>query len=745
MRKLYLVIAMLVVLSLGGYAVASGAVPAVASLSRGAAAQAQATAAPVPSTQATTQANTAGQATAPLTKNLPAGITELQDTLAELYSAVAPSVVNINVLTSLTGSETALPDIPQHRNLPEQNTPQAESLGSGFVWDNQGHIITNNHVVAGASRISVTFSDGMTAPAELVGSDAQSDLAVIKVDPTKVGTLQPLALGDSTQVRVGQFVAAIGNPFGLEGTMTFGIVSALGRSLPVESGATSAGSYTIPDIIQTDAPVNPGNSGGVLLDMSGRLVGVPTAIESESGSNSGVGFAIPSVIVQKVVPELISSGAFQHPYIGIRGGTLSSLVAEAMGLPTTTRGALVVEVTAGSPAEKAGLQGSTRTTTIDGLDAQIGGDVITAVNGQAIRDFEDLTTYLARSGKVGDQLNLTILRNGNTQSVTVTLAARPDEVATTTTPSQPEVQITPRAPESQATPNTPNAGAPSIGGVYLGVSGLTVSSSIAQAMDLGDRQGVLIVTVVPGSPADAAGLRGGDQAMTVNGQQLMLGGDVITAVDGEAVGTIEDLVAAIQAKKAGDTVTLTIFRDGEDQTVKATLATRGATGQSGTTTPATPSATEAPTTVAPQGSPTPLPTQVAPSGQATPGATQAAPGAATTPTTGGAWLGINGMTLSAQMAQMMGLSDQQGVLLMNVIAGSPAEKAGLQGMGAGMGQGRFLNADIVVAVDGKTITTMDELANAIQAKKVGDTITLTVLRNGQRQDVTATLGARPAQ
>ena len=550
---------------------------------------------------------------------------------------------------------------------------------------------------------------------------------MIKVDASKAGKLQPVIPADSTKVKPGQFVVAIGNPYGLEGTMTFGIVSALGRSLPVGNTFTATGSYTIPDIIQTDAPVNPGNSGGVLVDMTGRLVGVPTAIESQSGASAGIGFAVPSVIVQKVVPELISTGKFEHPYIGIRGGTLTSQVAEAMGLNATTRGALVVEVTPDSPAEKAGLKGSTKTTQIDGLDAQIGGDVITAINGQPVRDFEDLTTYLARTAKVGDQVNLTINRNGAIQSVTVTLVGRPAQTATTQ-----------RGQGQQGQGQQGQGQAPSAGSVYLGVTGVSVTPEIAQSMNLGNRQGVLVVNVVPGSPADNAGLKGSNRQATVNGQQMMVGGDVITAIDGKSLTAVEDLVAAVQSHKAGDSVNLTVLRNGQEQTVTATLAARGgAGGQGGSTAPqATPET---------QASPVP---QATPETQATPGTGTGtgtgSSGGATSPAAGGPWLGVNGVEVPAQLAQVLGMGNQGGVLLVNVVPGSPAEKAGLKGAGVNLGQGA-VNADVIVAVDGKNVSDMEALASAIQAKNAGDTVTLTVVRSGQRQDIPVTLGARPAQ
>ncbi|HER34457.1 MAG TPA: trypsin-like serine protease, partial [Halothiobacillaceae bacterium] len=290
----------------------------------------------------------------------------LEDTLGDIYDEVAPSVVHIQV---------------------------GAGLGSGFVWDTEGHIVTNNHVVEGASSVQVTFTDDTTVPAEVVGTDPDSDLAVIKVD-MPANQLYPVRLADSTQLRVGELAVAIGNPFGLDGTMTVGFVSALGRSLPVSARTFVGPTYSIPDIIQTDAPINPGNSGGVLVDGNGDVIGVPTAIESTVGVNAGVGFAVPSAIVQKVVPVLIEDGEYTHPWIGISGTTLNSQLAEAMGLDAAQRGVLVADVVEDSPAEDAGLQGSDRVTEIDGLQASVGGDVIVAIDDQPVRDFEDLVVYL---------------------------------------------------------------------------------------------------------------------------------------------------------------------------------------------------------------------------------------------------------------------------------------------------------------------------------------------------------------
>ena len=517
----------------------------------------QAAAAPAASTDTATQA-----AASTVTVN------DLQAALEQVYAAVNPSVVNIRVTMPVdAGTMQLMPGMPGQQfpfgQGPDQNTtPQTTAEGSGFVWDKQGHIVTNNHVVDGATDITVTFSDGTSLPAQLVGNDVDSDLAVIKVDPAKV-TLQPVTVADSTQVAPGQFVVAIGNPFGLEGSMSFGIVSAVGRSLPANSETSdqtgSTASYTIPDVIQTDAPVNPGNSGGVLLDLNGRLVGVPTAIESAVRSSAGVGFAVPSVIVQKVVPDLIEKGVFEHPYIGIKGGTLTSQVAQAMDLPETQRGALVVSVTTGSPADKAGLRGSAKQTEINGAQVEIGGDVITAIDNQPVKDFEDLTAYLARFGKVGQKVELTLLRDGKTETATLTLAARPGSQTAATAGS--------------------NEAPAAAGNAWLGVSGLDLTSELAEAMGLDSSQtGALVASVSRGSPADKAGLQGSFKGyQTQAGEEVMIGGDVVTAVDGKAVETMSDLATMIKAHTSGDKVELTVLRDGKELSVQVTLAARPAT------------------------------------------------------------------------------------------------------------------------------------------------------------------------
>ncbi len=493
---------------------------------------------------------------------------DLEGRLTEIYNSTNPAVVNIRVLAQRTGSTGG-------------QAPVAQGEGSGFVWDSQGHIVTNNHVVDGAQRVTVTFADGTTAPATVVGTDPESDLAVVKINPGAV-KLQPISVGDSTSVKVGQFVVAIGNPFGLEGSMSFGIVSALGRSLPAsgESAVMSQGpSYTIPDIIQTDAPVNPGNSGGVLLDLAGNLIGVPSAIESPVRGSAGVGFAIPSAIVKQVVPELIQSGKFVHPWIGISGGTLSPEIAKAMGLAETQRGALVASVSKGGPAEKAGLIGNDNSATIDGQEIPVGGDVITAIEGQPVKRFEDLVTYLARNGKVGQTVKLAILRDGKPLSLSLTLAARPTTQASAAQPrdnrGDPGQPQTPTPRDNRSNPRaTPQ---PSQGTAWLGVAGVDVTPEVAAAMKLNAGQtGALIQQVVPGSPADKAGLKVGTQDFSLDGRNIMLGGDVIVAAGGKSVTTMQDLVKVVQGLQPGATVDLTVLRGGSEVKITVALAARPA-------------------------------------------------------------------------------------------------------------------------------------------------------------------------
>jgi 2-alkenal reductase len=338
-------------------------------------------------------------------------LSDLQSTFEGIYAEVNPSVVNIQVgAGDLSG-------------LGIQS-----GLGSGFVWDNEGHIVTNNHVVADADQISVTFSDGRIVDAELVGTDAYSDLAVIKVDEP-AGSLQPVEMADSSQVKVGQIAIAIGNPFGLQGTMTQGIISGLSRSLPVDLNnalSQQGARYSIPDIIQTDASINPGNSGGVLVDDQGAVIGVTSAIATTSMSNSGVGFVIPSGIVNRVVPALIEDGSIEHAYMGITGTTLTPDLVSAADLPEGQQGALVIDVAQNGPADEAGVRGGSQEVSVDGGQVATGGDVITAIDGQPVTRFEDMVSYLYNNTEVGQTITLTVLRDGQEQDIQLTLGALPD-------------------------------------------------------------------------------------------------------------------------------------------------------------------------------------------------------------------------------------------------------------------------------------------------------------------------------
>ena len=290
-------------------------------------------------------------------------------------------------------------------------------LGSGFVYDLKGHIITNHHVIEDADTIQVTFLDGNITSASIVGMDIYSDLAVIKVDP-EVTTLHPVTLGSSSELTVGEPVAAMGNPYGLSDTLTVGIVSSLERTL------TAAGGYVIIDIIQIDAAVNPGNSGGPLVNLKGQVVGVNTAIQSETGSFTGIGFAVPSDTVKREIDDLIETGTYKHPWLGVSVLEVNIAIADAIGLEKP-QGILVIDVTSGSPADRAGLRGGNQAVIVDGQEIPLGGDVITAVDGIPVRTMADLVVYMERNISPGDSVDLGIIRDGRERSLKVTLGERP--------------------------------------------------------------------------------------------------------------------------------------------------------------------------------------------------------------------------------------------------------------------------------------------------------------------------------
>jgi S1-C subfamily serine protease len=352
---------------------------------------------------ATTSSQTLPQPTpTPGRVSLPAEAVEVgtSGTLQALYEQSNPGIVSIVVSGVRRGAL------------------RGRGAGSGFIIDEQGHIVTNNHVVAGATQVTVIFYDGHEATATIVGTDPSSDLAVIKVKQLPEGT-HPLPLGDSDQVAVGEMVVAIGNPFGLGNSMTVGFVSALGRT--IDSGATQ---FSIPRAIQTDAAINPGNSGGPLLNLKGEVIGVNAQIATEGvAANAGVGFAIPVNTVRQVVPALVESGSYSWPWLGISGTSVNLLLMQANDLDTQ-RGAYVDDVISNGPAAEAGMRGSSGTRKIDGIEVPVGGDVIVAVDGTPIASFDDLLVEIA-ARQPGDRVELTIIRNGQRQELTVTLAARP--------------------------------------------------------------------------------------------------------------------------------------------------------------------------------------------------------------------------------------------------------------------------------------------------------------------------------
>ncbi len=476
-------------------------------------------------------------------------------------SVIIPNNIRLNLSELFTRVESSVLQVTDPSTL----GLLGPRLGSGFVYDKEGHIITNNHVIAGGSGdLDITFLDGTVYDARLVGSDPYADLAVLKVEEdVPKDKLVPLPLGNSSTLKIGQPVAAIGSPFGLSGSITEGIISGLGRSLPssVPQDPTippqldvpslpAPPAFSIPDIIQTDAAINPGNSGGPLLNMRGEVVGINTAIFSNTGSYSGVGFAIPSNMIKKVVPSLITTGSYTHPYIGITGLDITPEIAEAMGLQEA-RGFLVTDVTAEGPAAIAGVQGGDLLADINGREIELGGDVILEIDNKTVRKIDDILTYLEREKQVGDTVQLTVLRDGQLQEIPVTLAARP-------TPSQEQ-----QPQQLSESPNQPS----------LGILGIDITPEIAEAMGLQEARGFLVTDVTAEGPAAIAGVQGGDLLADINGREIELGGDVILEIDNKTVRKIDDILTYLEREKqVGDTVQLTVLRDGQLQEIPVTLA-----------------------------------------------------------------------------------------------------------------------------------------------------------------------------
>jgi serine protease Do len=519
-------------------------------------------------------------------------------TLPELFEKAERSVVQVTTSSEAGG----------------QNLSRS-GIGSGFVYNNNGSIVTNYHVISTSTGpltdetqggslskvdINVAFEDGTIYPATLVGADPFSDVAVIDVPEEARDKLVPLAIGNSSELRVGQQVVAIGNPFGLSGSMTEGIVSGLGRVIPSSEderlpqapeetppppvdpsipgtppsdegppsfppsvpdedarNAVRLGSFSIPDVIQTDAPINPGNSGGPLLDLRGNVIGMNTAIFSSTGESAGVGFAIPSNTVSKVVPSLISSGVYQHPWLGISGTDITPEIARVLGLDEA-RGFLVTDITSGSPADKAGIRGGYKIDDIDGMEIRLGGDIVVGIDNNTVRKIDDILSYLEREKKVGDEVQLTVLRDGKIlETPPTTLAVRPSPTG--------QIQQSSRQEQQQEQ----NEGKPA----WLGLSGTEVTPEIGQAMRLApNTTGFLVTEIVADGPADKAGIRGGYKIDNINGNEIALGGDIIVRMDNMTVTTPENISTYLNdEKQAGDTVQLEILREGRSNQVNMTL------------------------------------------------------------------------------------------------------------------------------------------------------------------------------
>ncbi len=337
--------------------------------------------------------------------------TETQETkslLTVLFKKTENSVVQITSQVSIVNPYVIINGNP----LESQST----RLGSGFVYDDVGHIITNNHVVTGAKDVAVRFVDGNIYSAKVIGTDPYNDIAVLEItDDFSEESIVPLMIADSSTLEVGQQVIAIGNPFGLSNTMTTGIVSQLGRLLPNRDAG-----YSIPNVIQTDAAINPGNSGGPMLNLQGQVIGINTAIQSSTGEFSGIGFAVPSNTIKKIVPYLIERGAFEHPWLGVAGTSVTPEIAKQLGLPKNYKGVFVTAIVKDGPASKSGLQEATYN-----ADRQIkGGDIIVALDGHQIRDIDDLIIYLAENKSVGEKVIMEVSRGDQTIELIATLQAR---------------------------------------------------------------------------------------------------------------------------------------------------------------------------------------------------------------------------------------------------------------------------------------------------------------------------------
>ena len=441
----------------------------------------------------------------------PSGVTHPLPDFSDLAAQVSPAVVSVTVRERDTGAAQERPEgMP---GFAQPNAPHRVTMarGSGFIIDPDGTIVTNNHVVQGAEKVSVTLSDGTELPAKVVGRDPRTDLAVIKVDAGH--PLPSLNLGDSDQVKPGQWVLAVGNPFGLGGTVTAGIVSARGRDI---------GSGPYDSFLQVDAAINRGNSGGPLFTQDGRVVGVNTAILSPSGGSVGIGFAIPSNVVKQVTGQLRTAGHVTRGFLGVETQPVTAEIAPGLGLGEGAKGALVAAVAPDSPAAKAGLQP---------------GDVLTAVDGHAVANPRELAQLVAND-KPGDDATVALLRDGGSKTITVHLSTMPDEQ------------------------QTADAGEPDSGKGRIGLALAPLSPDVRQQLNLPSGQhGAVVAGVQPGSAAEQAGLREGD---------------VVVGVGTKAVNSPSDAVSAIKgATQGGKAVALRIVREGQARFVAVSPTSQG--------------------------------------------------------------------------------------------------------------------------------------------------------------------------
>ena len=466
---------------------------------------------------------------------------------------------------------SSLPDLFDHvqksvvqvtdsADLQQPGSISGMRLGSGFVYDTKGDIVTNYHVVSGSTNntVTVTFLDGVSYEAKIVGLDPYSDLAVVKLinlnqHPDALPKLIPLEIANSSSLRVGEQVVTVGNPFGLSGSLTEGIISGLGRLMPAggdqfnqpsppsqsfgnQYNLTVVPSFSIPDVIQTDAAINPGNSGGPLLNMKGQVIGINTAIYSNTGAYAGIGFAIPSNFILKIIPTLLSGETYKHPYLGLSGLDITPQIAKILNLSKSS-GYLIINVTKNSPASLAGLKGGNTTYNVNGVPIKLGGDVIIKIDNVNVRKVNDILSYLENHKKVGDNVSLTVLRAGNENKViTFPLISRPEINLNSTNPTS----------------------APSIG-----IIGLDLTPDIAKLLNITQSNGFLITSILSQSPASKADLRGGYIISELNGRQIQLGGDIIIKIDNTTIKNQQDIKKYLSTKKVGDSINLTIIREGK--------------------------------------------------------------------------------------------------------------------------------------------------------------------------------------